>query len=1179
MQAVLVFLLFSLFSTFSFAQESERNPLVEEKQKLVIGRQIDHFNYLWTPKQVGEENSTFQDLVGRFADKHGYDTEYRFFANRDEMLTALYYGDLDMVLGYATTDYAEDYFNFTTPIFNIRSVIWYQDSGKRKQNAESLRWGCVRGSFYCFMYEKQGFENISIFDSERILLRSIAKGEIDALYTDVITAEQYLSVRTPGEWQGNIDYLAELPPLPAAIATAKNNTELHKLADKYVALSRASLRRNQRTLVDPIAEEMMLKALALHYGRTTIRYSFEEKMRPFSYLENGNQVGYIHDLMAVLSRKSGIQFVYVPPEDKSPIEMLRDGDIDLLPGFAQDKNKDFIFTNSFASINWKCVESNTKSGSGEIAILDRTGRLVMGEAQRVFDVIPTIYQDLDELLDDMKDGDVDYAYIPSYVVDYYAYNTEDELFSVLQSPQAKRLSIDLVFTFAPESSLLQGIMNQVITQVSENEVEMLHLKHHKVIVQYGYNKNKIALALLSVLSVFLLIIIAFQIKANRLSKSLVRADEQAKQNARRMVWLRDLLDRLPSMVAIYDTDGSIVMSNKAFNQHGMQCSNFQRGNCLLKNETYQFGNSDHLVCQCSFSKRYLRVIENEISGLNDDGRYRMMVFDDYTALETQKDELKASNEKALKAIKSRDLFLATVSHELRTPIAAMIGLMELMSSKTEGDENVELLTNAQLSANRLRLLVNDILDISKIEANQLHLDIRNGNIYSELAPLLRTYESNAAMKGLEFELDWQATPYAKAELDWLRVAQMLNNLLNNAVKFTQQGSIKVSIKLLEQQLLVTVSDTGCGMNDEQLSRIFTPFAQGDISITRQYGGTGLGMTIVKSIVDMMSGELRINSKLGIGTTIELLLPVSQTTAFIGSEYQAHSNDAVTLDWLKVWSVQTDVSYPIIELASGWKNVYPDVILDALKYQKDEVNDLEIEQVRFIGNILVADDDPINRLLFSKQLAKFGIEAVVRNDGLEAYQYLEEHFGEIDLVITDCHMPKMDGYALCSAIKQSKQLGHLPVVGCTAEDSRLVFEKAASVGMDHVLYKPYSFEELGEMLREHIEFESVASKNVISRHMTDLTWLDDHQGDERAEMMRVVVDSFKQEKALIEDGEQLAQVIHRLKGSASLLQLEGLTALAIAWEESTQLGNEASPDLLLGELSRLLAVFDEWLLVN
>ncbi|GAK82646.1 sensory box sensor histidine kinase [Vibrio ponticus] len=378
-----------------------------------------------------------------------------------------------------------------------------------------------------------------------------------------------------------------------------------------------------------------------------------------------------------------------------------------------------------------------------------------------------------------------------------------------------------------------------------------------------------------------------------------------------------------------------------------------------------------------------------------------------------------------------------------------------MSAKVESEENVELLTNAQLSATRLRLLVNDILDISKIKANQFHLDVRNGNVYSELAPLLRTYESNADVKHLNFVLDWTPTVYVKAKLDWLRVTQIINNLLSNAVKFTHHGEVRVKVELNNSQLVVVVSDTGCGMNPDQLSNLFTPFAQGDVSITRKYGGTGLGMTIVKSIVDMMSGTLEVTSSEGVGTSMTVTLPVSQTSVFEIEEMCAYSEDLQVSAWLKAWGVESKEQTEAIQVSGGWKNIYPDLILDALqKSNNQQLVDPVVRQ--FVGHVLVVDDDPINRLLFSKQFAKLGIQPVIKNDGVEAYQYIQEHIDKLNLVITDCHMPNLDGYELTRKIRQDPISTHLPVVGCTAEDSKIVVEKAESAGMCSVLYKPIAW---------------------------------------------------------------------------------------------------------------------------
>lgn len=1186
MKSMLLFLLsFFLISPQSLASDTpldeQQNSANSSVKELVVGRQYGVHNCLWRPATVGENNTTYQDIAFQFAQSIGAKVTYHYFSDRDELLFALYKGKIDMAMGYAKTQEGEPYFAYTPPIYNIRSVTWYHDSSMKNIPAQALNWGCARGSVYCEVLRSKELGNTATYHSTRLLMRALMSGEIDAIYTDVVSAEQYLSERTFGEWAGYIDYYTPLPNYPASILTSKNNLDLYQQLNNYLNDSRESLERNQRTLIDSIGGEMMLSALSLEYGHSEIRYSFEENMRPFSYRDEntGQQVGYIHDLMSMMSRKSGIRFEYVAPNGKDPVDMLRSGEIDLLPGYVTSDKDEFIYSTSFGKVNWTLVEATSKSGQGKTAVLDRSGRLVLPKTEQLFDKKPILFTDLDQLLKEMTQGEVDYAYIPSYVVDYYAYGNNSDIYRIVLAPNVKDLSIELGFTLAAKSSLLQSMVNDVLQLISANEIEMLHLKHHKVIAQYGYDKANIAVIALSIFSLFLLIVLAFQLKANRLAKSLHKADEVAQQNARRLTWLSDLLDRLPSMIAIYDQQGEIVLSNKAFKKHGMECVNFSKNHCLIKNQAQRSEGIGHLVCQCHYSHRYLRVLENEIGGMNDDGRYKMMVYDDYTTLEKQKNELKQSNEKALKAIKSRDLFLATISHELRTPIAALIGLMELMSTKVESEENIELLSNAQLSATRLRLLVNDILDISKIKANQFHLDVRNGNVYTELSSLLRTYESNAEMKNLGFFLDWKPTPYVEAALDWLRVAQVLNNLLSNAVKFTQTGEIKVAVELQQHQLVVEVSDSGCGMTDEQLSHIFTPFAQADVSITRKYGGTGLGMTIVKSIVEMMSGDLDITSDYGVGTRIRVSLPAGATSQFSTQDVKAFSLDEDVTQWLTTWQVNDTSAKEISVPRGSWNNLYPDWIFNALYRLNEHQSSPQNPECEFVGNVVVVDDDPINRLLFNKQFLKLGIKPVLLNDGLEAFEYLCQHAEEVDLVVTDCHMPNLDGYELTKKIKHHLELSHLPVVGCTAEDSKIAVEKANQAGMCHMIYKPYTMEVLSRVLKRYLVVKApkVAQEQISVSE--DFIWLEEHQDGERVEIMSVVVESFIQERELIEQREGLAQVIHRLKGSSALLQLDSLTNAAKAWEETAELHGDAETDDVLTELSRLIVLYQEWLVNN
>ncbi|MEF1305533.1 HAMP domain-containing sensor histidine kinase, partial [Vibrio owensii] len=246
-----------------------------------------------------------------------------------------------------------------------------------------------------------------------------------------------------------------------------------------------------------------------------------------------------------------------------------------------------------------------------------------------------------------------------------------------------------------------------------------------------------------------------------------------------------------------------------------------------------------------------------------------------------------------------------ISHELRTPIAAMLGLMELLEQDLDRPESKELLKSAMLSAERLQLHVNDILDFSKVDANQLQLDVHSGNVYEELGSSLRSFEKAVEQKALAFEVNWQPTPYALVNLDWLRVNQIINNLLSNAVKFTDKGKISVNIHVYTNELVFCVQDTGCGMSKAQLDALFQPFVQGDKSISRRFGGTGLGMSIVKKLVDIMTGTIEVNSKQGKGTEITVRLPMTSQPLDLTGMGPIYTEDKQIHRWLNTWQVTLD----------------------------------------------------------------------------------------------------------------------------------------------------------------------------------------------------------------------------------------------------------------------------------
>ncbi|AXY01150.1 hypothetical protein D1115_07920 [Vibrio alfacsensis] len=360
MKRMLLLLLSSvLLASQTFA--TSISPQNEDTKQLVIGRQYDAHKYLWKPASIGENHSNYADVVERFAASIDATVSYRFFRERDDLLKALYLGEVDLAVGYTKTLDGAKYFNYSQPIFDLRSVVWFYRSKLKSKPINTLRWGCVRSSIYCDLLSELQVPDLTVYKTERSLMQALSQEYIDAIYTDVVSAEQYLSERTFGEWVGYINYFSPLPDFEASIAIAKSNTQLLEQVNQYLTEVRPSLDKNQHTLIDPLGKEALLKALHLEYGRGVIRYTIDENMRPFSY-EDANtnkQVGQIHDLMALMSRKSGIQFEYVSPNGRTPVDMLDANVVDLIPAAIDVEREGFIFTRAFGEINWVKVESKT----------------------------------------------------------------------------------------------------------------------------------------------------------------------------------------------------------------------------------------------------------------------------------------------------------------------------------------------------------------------------------------------------------------------------------------------------------------------------------------------------------------------------------------------------------------------------------------------------------------------------------------------------------------------------------------------------------------------------------------------------------------------------------------------------------------------------------------------------
>jgi signal transduction histidine kinase/CheY-like chemotaxis protein/HPt (histidine-containing phosphotransfer) domain-containing protein len=693
---------------------------------------------------------------------------------------------------------------------------------------------------------------------------------------------------------------------------------------------------------------------------------------------------------------------------------------------------------------------------------------------------------------------------------------------------------------------------------------------NKVVAQYETESNNFTVALQKgALHIFISTIFLLTMLVVFLFRPM------AKSVAEHESMLRGILDNIPIYMDIVGQDGTILYQSNFLVEFmgksslGLKCFETYRDNqqqcsssCPLSTGIPSSGISVVEAGGCFNDKTFLISHVDTIF----QGKQAMLeLFQDITKQKKGEELLIKAKEAAEQASALKSDFLANMSHEIRTPMNAIVGLSELALETDIGPKHFDYLRKMNEASFSLLKIINDILDFSKIEAGKLDIEEIEFSLSDTMTHIYDVYSNIAHDKGLKLTIDLDKRSPDTLIGDPSRISQIMTNLISNALKFTKAGEIKLLVETMtisktRAQIKFTVSDTGIGLNQEKKALIFDAFSQADTSTTRKYGGSGLGLSICKKLIELMGSMISVTSEEGRGS------------AFF-----------FTLDF---------------PLGNGNK-----IASSPSPDRKEALSDSTLSQVQLATlnglEILLVEDNEMNRLVATDKLEKIGIKVDIAEDGKKALQAVQAK--AYDLVLMDIQMPEMDGFESAHAIRNQEEEGklpHLPIIAMTANAMVEDRQKTLMAGMDDHISKPVETSILYKTILKWVPARPISAANAADQAVFaavdeqkdtssglsgNLPGLDLDRGlqslDGNSSLYRKLLAGFLRDYAgaavkiktsLAEDDHQEAHLItHTIKGLAGNIGASPLQKAASLLEQAVVSRDNSSLDELLADFSEQL----------